>query len=334
MRKFALLVFSLLFAAAIAAQDEQVVEEVIVQVNGDIITSSQFRERFEPVGQELERRYSGEELQQSLAELRGQLFNSMIDELLIRQRAAAISLRLSDELFRDRVEFYKRQIGATTDEEFQAVLAQDGMTLEQFRSMVEYQYFVEAIFRYEVGRELFASESRVQEFYDDNVERYTQPARIRLSQIVMPLDAGNSEQRLAEAEALLGRLRGGADFGEAYRGVTPGAGPEDAGDIGFVEPGELREEMAAAVAGLRAGEVCVLLSVPRAVVFVEVSEREEVRVTPLEEVYDRVLQDMYVDTRDREMRRYLVRLKRQSYIRIMVEEFGELYTEEHEEPEQ
>jgi len=123
MRKFALLVFSLLFAAAIAAQDEQVVEEVIVQVNGDIITSSQFRERFEPVEQELERRYSGEELQQSLAELRGQLFNSMIDELLIRQRAAAISLRLSDELFRDRVEFYKRQIGATTDEEFQAVLA-------------------------------------------------------------------------------------------------------------------------------------------------------------------------------------------------------------------
>jgi len=334
MRKFALLVFSLLFAAAIAAQDEQVVEEVIVQVNGDIITSSQFRERFEPVEQELERRYSGEELQQSLAELRGQLFNSMIDELLIRQRAAAISLRLSDELFRDRVEFYKRQIGATTDEEFQAVLAQDGMTLEQFRSMVEYQYFVEAIFRYEVGRELFASESRVQEFYDDNVERYTQPARIRLSQIVMPFDAGNSEQRLAEAEALLGRLRGGADFGEAYRGVTPGAGPEDAGDIGFVEPGELREEMAAAVAGLGAGEVSEIISMPRALVIVKVSEREEVRVTPLEEVYDRVLQDMYVDTRDREMRRYLVRLKRQSYIRIMVEEFGELYTEEHEEPEQ
>ena len=334
MKKFALLFLLVLLAAVSEAQDEQVVEEVIAQINGDIITSGQFRERFEPVEQEMMRRYSGEELQRSIELLRSQLFNTMIDELLIRQRAAEISLRLSDELFRDRVEFYKRQIGATTDEEFQAVLAQEGMTLEQFRSMMEYQYFIEAIFRYEVGRELFASESRVQEFYDDNVERYTQPARIRLSQIVMPFDIGNRDQRLEEAESLLERLRSGEDFGEVYRSVTPGAGPDDTGDIGFVEPGELREEMAGAVAGLAAGEFSEVVSMLRAFVIVKVTEREEARVTPLEEIYDRVLQDMYVDTRDREMRRYLVRLKQQSYIRIMVPEFAELYMEDYEEPEQ
>ena len=318
-----------LLATAPTPQERELVEGVIAQVNDDIITNSRFQERYRKTEMLLLQQVSSDQVEQAKAALRKQIFNEMINDLVITQRAGERGIRLTDERFRELVERWKQQIGARSDEEFERALAQQGMNLEEFRSVIEPQYYLDNLFALEVGRDLYQSESRVQNFYEENIERYTLPARLRLSQISIPIDQDNEEEAKTKAEEALARLEAGEDFGIVYRDNTPGADPESNGDIGTLERSALRSELAEAVEGLDVGQHTGIISLPNALIILKLTELTPESVLPLEEIKERVLMDMEAATLRREKRKYLTRIKQQSYIKILDKSYENLYDESY-----
>ena len=327
-RTFLFALAILLAGVPLPAQEETlVVEEIIAKVNGDIITRSQYLEVFQPIQSQMELRLGGEDLQRGLGQLRRTVFNNLINQIVVRQRAESRGIRLTEELFREQVDIIKNQVGAQSDAEFQQALASQGMTLEDLRRRMEYEYNLRYLFGGEVGRDLYQSESRVQNFYEENIELYTEPAQLRLAQMVFPFTAVDETGQEAAAKAALARLEAGEDFAEVYRSVTPHAAPDATGDIGLVDLESFRPELAEEVRALDEGEFTGVVRTDAAFLILALTERVPEKIAPLEEIKDRVMMDMQRDTLMREMGKYVTRLKKRSLIQIMDPDLRGIYEE-------
>ena len=307
---------------------EVVVDEVIVKINGDIVTRSQFNELFSPIDGELTIRLSGEQLDAERTSQKSFIFNMLINRSVVEQRAREGGVGFPERVFTERVEEIKRQIGAMNDEDFRRALADQGMTWEQFREQFAYQYYIQVLFGNEVGRDLYQSESRLQSYYEENIERYREPERMRLSQIVIPYASEAEKQQAGlQAQAAVERLKAGDDFGEVYRAVTEGADEEADGDIGYIDPTAFRKDLVEKITGLEEGACTDVVDTGSALLIIKLTERKESEIISLEKIQDRVLMDMQQDTYSREIAKYITRLKQRSLISVVAKDFEGLYQE-------
>ena len=80
------------------------------------------------------------ELQKALVEVTPEVIVNAVDELLLIQRGRELGYALGAEQFRNIVENIKKENKIETEEQFQAALKQEGMTLEDLRKQIERQH--------------------------------------------------------------------------------------------------------------------------------------------------------------------------------------------------
>ena len=121
----------------------QVIERVLVKVNGDIFTQTELEERQTAairarMGVDLkpEMVNNNEELKKALDEVTPQLLVDAIDELLLLQMGKEKGYHLSDEQFKGWLDNLRKEQNLSDDQKFQAALKQEGMTLEDLRKNV------------------------------------------------------------------------------------------------------------------------------------------------------------------------------------------------------
>src|ERR1044071_7553580 len=121
---------AVLMCLAIVPVRAEILEQVLVKVNGDIITKSEFELR-----QVAELRNRPElanvtpnspELQRAISEVTPDLILSAVDELLLIQRGRELGYALGDEQFKQILENIKKQKNLEDEEKFQAALKQEG----------------------------------------------------------------------------------------------------------------------------------------------------------------------------------------------------------------
>ena len=136
---------SLLLAVALVVPVRaQIIERVLVKVNGDIFTQTELEERqtaairsrmgvdFKP-----EMVNDNAELKKAIDEVTPQLLVEAVDELLLLQMGKEKGYHLSDEQFQGWLENLRKEQNLTDDQKLQAALKQEGMSLEDLRKNVE-----------------------------------------------------------------------------------------------------------------------------------------------------------------------------------------------------
>src|SRR6266567_2748861 len=120
---------ALVVIAAVAARAE-IIEQILVKVNGEIFTKTELEARQVQV------------LRQVLNEVTPQLLIDVIDEMLIVQRGKELGYKLGDEQFKGVVDNIKKENKIENEEQFQAALKQEGMTMADLRRNLERQMIV------------------------------------------------------------------------------------------------------------------------------------------------------------------------------------------------
>lgn len=123
------------------------------------------------------------------------------------------------------------------------------------------------------------SRDEVRAFYEANPELFTEPAKLRLSVIllrVMPDDPRSAwKAAQEEAEGLLERLREGADFAEMAHIHSADATAEEGGDMGYLHLGMLAPAIEHAAREMQPGEISEPLAVLEGVALVRLEDRRE-----------------------------------------------------------
>ena len=86
-----------------------------------------------------------------------------VDELLLVQRGRELGYTLGNEQFRNIVENIKKENKLETEEQFQAALKQEGMTLEDLRKQLERKMLVSRVQQVEVMGKISVTEDEVEE---------------------------------------------------------------------------------------------------------------------------------------------------------------------------
>src|SRR3954468_2104529 len=154
--KFRMLLSIALVLAAVAAPRGEIIEQILVKVNGEIFTKSDLEQRqvaaLRQKGQAIDLKSDPNNLQlrKALDEITPQIMVDAVDEMLIVQRGRELGFKLSDEQFKSVVDNIRKENKIESDEQFQAALKSENMTMTDLRRNLERSMIVQRVQQNEV----------------------------------------------------------------------------------------------------------------------------------------------------------------------------------------
>jgi parvulin-like peptidyl-prolyl isomerase len=304
-------------AAAATAPAAELLNQVVLRINGRIVTLYDYEQRKAETQREvlsspqvpLERR---RELLNNLGEI---VFRDLFEEALLLSRADQTDLRVGEKEVDDALARVRQNAGLETDAQFEAALAGSGLSRAALRAQIRRNLVIQTLISREVQSKIEIDEEILRRWYRDHPDEFRVPVQLRLRELVVLEDSGlapDERLRLAEKlrqEALAGRPL--AELAEAHAAAGETSGVIDHGWVG---PGDLAPDLERAAWGLAAGEVSEPVGARGGLHLIEVVERREGYVRPFVEVADAIR------ARERERRGaekyqdYLAELEEQAFI--------------------
>jgi peptidyl-prolyl cis-trans isomerase SurA len=324
-----------------AGSSGDVVEQVLVKVNGDILTKTELEQRqVSALRQRLSKNIdpellkNDEQLKKVLAEITPRVLVNAIDELLLLQHGKELGLRLGDEQFRQVVASIRKDQGLEDDAKFAQALAQENMTMDDLRRQLERQMLIEQVQRQEVGTKLTITEEEARQYYAAHPDEFTEPTMITLREILIevPSSQGGATVNVAaddEAQKKIGDIRARAlraeDFAKLAAEVSASSSKANGGLIGPFSRDDMSPALQAMVDKMKPGEITQAIRTPRGYQIFKLESVKQAAVQPFDNVRD-VIADKVAGARTQtEMRKFLARLRTQAIIEWKNEELKKVY---------
>ena len=300
------------------AADVLILEEIIVKVNGDIILRSEYERTLEQNRREVlaDAALTDAEREQRLGERERVVLRDMIDQRLLVQKGEELGIMVDAQVLRQRDEIMRRNNIDTTDDFEAWVLERTGEPAEDLMDRMRENFLSQGVLGQEVSRRVIVTREEIEQFYEENKDKYVRSEGVRLSQIFFTLEE-DEEAKRKQAEEVHGRVRRGEPFAEMARRFSEDeATKELGGDIGIYRRGMLRTEIEAAVFGQRQGFITEILEVPNGLLLLRVDQNFREGLAELEEVQEEIRAELSAPRFEPEIRKYLDELRAESYIEI------------------
>jgi len=311
-------------ATTARAQEPELVNEIVARVNNDIITRTDYLSALDAFKEELKHQMQGKseaEVNAEFEKLRPTVLDLMIEDILLEQKAKELGIDVEAEINQQMLQIMKDSNLKTLTELEQAMRTQ-GVDPESARNSLrrrlQQQYVVQREVLVPVYQRLSEKEKR--EFYEKHKAELTISGEVTLSEIFLPLEGHTAADVEQRARRVVAELRAGGNFGDAVKTNTPPTRPSRGqdGKLGAFKPGELREEIAAAVSTLKAGEVTEPIRLQDGFQIIRVDARKDATVRPYEdkEVQDMVSRAATMEHAEEARKKYLKKLREEAYIEI------------------
>lgn len=299
-----------------------ILEQVLVRVNGDIITKTELEQRqIAAIRQRQgdQRPGNDAELKKALAEITPAVIVDAIDELLFVQRGRELGYSLGNDQFQSILENIKKENKLETDEQFQAALQQEGMTMDDLRRQLEKQMLVTRVQQVEVMGKVSVSEDRIKELYEASREEFTTPPQVTLRELLVAVPASEKGVNVAaddaakqKAEELQRRLTAGEDFAKLAGEASDAGSKANGGLVGPISRSDLSEELQKEIQRLKPGQLTPVLRTARGYQLLKLESVTEAAVKPLEAARDQIVEKLAARERQGEFERYLTKLREQA----------------------
>jgi parvulin-like peptidyl-prolyl isomerase len=336
MRRFAL-TSALLCAAAVglSAQKGEILEQILVKVNGDIITKTDLEQRQIAALRQRDPNFrpaTDADLQKALAEVTPDVIVNAIDELLLVQRGRELGYTLTTDRFNSIVDNIKKENKLDTDEAFQAALKQENLTLEDLRRQIERQMLVSQVQQVEVAGKISVSEDEIKAYYSQNRDGFSTQPELMLREILVAVptsekgvNVGQDDAAKEKAEAIRARVDAGEPFARLASELSDSGSKANGGLIGPIARTDLSPELLKEIDPLKVGEVTRVLRTTRGYQIIKVESRTEQKTKTLDEARAEIA-DRLAGTKQRgHLLTYLKQLRSQAIIDWKNEEIKKAY---------
>src|SRR5215471_20212936 len=170
--KFKTVLPLVLILAATAAPRGEIIEQILVKVNGEIFTKSDLEQRqiaaLRQKGQAIDLKSdpNNAQLRKALDEITPQIMVDAIDEMVIVQRGKELGYTLSDQQFKSVVDNIRKENKIETDEQFQAALKSENLSMADLRRNLERQMIRQRVEQNEVLGKIAVTDDEAKKYYD------------------------------------------------------------------------------------------------------------------------------------------------------------------------
>src|SRR5437016_8730746 len=168
--KYPALAFITALALTPAVPRAEVIQQILVKVNGEIFTKTDLESRQVSVlrqrNQQLDlKNANDQQLKKALDEITPQILVESIDEMLMEQRGKELGYTMSDDQFKNIVENIKKENKLETEEQFQGALKSENLTMADLRRSLERSMIIQRVQQNEVMGKVGVTDEEAEAYY-------------------------------------------------------------------------------------------------------------------------------------------------------------------------
>jgi parvulin-like peptidyl-prolyl isomerase len=244
-----------------------------------------------------------------------------VDEILVLQRGRELGYKMSDEQFQSYLENIKKDSKIETEEQFQAALKQENMTMAELRKNVEKTIIMSRVQQNEVVGRLAVSDADARRFYDAHSKEFTTPQSITLREIFVTvpgdgksINVGLDEEAREKANQIGQRALAGESFEKLAAELSDAPSRANAGLIGPLSLGELSPELQKLVSGMKPGDISQVLRTQKGYQILKLESSSAAETLPFEQARDQIGERVFAEKRKAEFDKYLTKLRAEAII--------------------
>jgi peptidyl-prolyl cis-trans isomerase SurA len=300
---------------------QEVVDAIVVIVNDEIITVSDYKNEHDQIYDLLRSQLQGEEFRKQYEKEKEGLLERMITEKLLMQEAMRLDIRSTanvDEQIRIMVDNIKKQYNIGSDEEFKRLMAQQGVNYDNWMAQQEKVIIQQALIFSEVGRSIAIDETDVVNYYDLHPEEFTTLPTYKLKGIYVSSEDKSEQEAQTKMEEVNEKLASGEELESLASQYSEGPEKESQGDIGTYQKGEMDLTLEQAVENLEEGSLSSWVKIPSGWFLLKLDEKTESRLRPFEEVKKDIENKLFMQEQQVKVQAYLEDLKKRGFIKILI----------------
>lgn len=312
--KFLSIIIAALFviSSSLAWAQGTVINRILVKVNNSIITQYDLDERLRPVLDKIKGRVLSAAEERQLADLRKKVVGDMISDILIEQEAQKYGVEVGEDVLDDEIERVKKE-NQLDDEAFEAQVAADGLTMEDFRERLRRIITEQEIVGQMVNKKVLVTDSEIQAEYEARRDDYTLDKMVEVAIIILPMDVSAVEVKTRIED-------GEMSFAEAVSKYSVGPAADSGGSIGQMKWADLAEDWRNSLRGVPEGGLSEPLTIQGGEALLSPVTVSENAVVPLEDVRDDLYRELMAKKRETIFTDYFSKLRESAVIIYMDEE--------------
>ena len=291
----------------------EIIERVVVKVNGDIVTLSEFQNR--QVAAVQSARIEPDKIEAFLRENNARILQDAVDDLLLVQRAAELGFRLRPDFIKDQIETIKKENNLASDEALIEQLRREGMSLDDLKRNLERSILKRQVLSRDLETRMVLTEDDVRADYQARLADYTKAETVELQEILV---SGGAAQALAAQ--IVDRARAGEDFAALARAFSSDPTRDAGGDMGRFARGELAAALDGAAFSLPLGAISEPIASVEGLRILRIKEKTPGSVTPFYQVKAEIRERLTREKWGHEYDRYIADLRKSGAIDVRVRE--------------
>lgn len=320
-------------ASATARPAAEVIEAVLVKVNGDILTKTDLEQRQVQYMRAKNMQPADDAaLKKTIDQITPEIVSDAIDEMLMVQRGKALNYKMTDEDFDRVVQNIRKENKLDTDEAWQAALRQEGMTLPELRKSMERQMLIARVTQNEVMSKVSVGEDEARKYHAEHLKDFTKAGTITIREILVKVPLENGSINVAadqaakqKADDLRKRALAGESFDQLASEFSDSPSKANGGLIGPLNMNELTPAFKQLVDPMKVGDVSDVLRGQGGYQLIKVESRTADEVMSAEAAHDKIADALYEEKRQTYIRRYLIKLRSQATIEWKNDEIHKAY---------
>ena len=324
MKRLIWLVALLLVGVSSARPGADILEQILVKVNGDIITKTDLEQRQIAALRQRDPNFrpgTDVELQKALVDVTPEVIVNAVDELLLIQRGRELGYSLGAEQFRNIVDNIKKENKIETEEQFQAALKQENLTLEDLRKQIERNMLASRVQQVEVMGKIAVSDEEVKQYYDANKESFTTQPQVTLREVLINVPTSDKGVNVAEddaakakAEEVRKRAEAGEPFARLASDLSESGSKANGGLIGPISRADLSPELQKEISALKVGQMTRVLRTTRGYQIIKLESSTETKIKTMDEARAEIADRVAAQKQRGQMLVYLQQLRTQAII--------------------
>jgi len=326
--KIFLSIFSITFLINLARSlvAQEYTDGIVAIVDDEVITAYDVATFNSEIEKKIHRKYSrhqlnDDEVRQSLLNeinsIRVAAANELINQKLIHAEFVKKGYQLPQGLVDNRMDSIVSTQAQGDWEKFEEMLIASNSTLEELRERIEKNLIVDLFINQSIDKNINISPEQVEEYYQENLASFSDPRKIRLQVIAFDPKGKNAGLVPSSLENnVLTLLRDGFDFTDLVRKYSNHTSKEKDGDLGWIEESSMRQEFRDALNEVRVNEISEPITIDEGRYILRISDIQETKTQSLEEIYDKIKNDLFLKEKEDRFEKYIDELRNKSYVRM------------------
>ncbi|MGH7300168.1 MAG: peptidylprolyl isomerase [Candidatus Rokuibacteriota bacterium] len=296
---------------------EDVVDRVICVVNNDAITQYELDEAELYYLAETRQRMSDGEARKAL---RARLLQNLIENRIQLQQAERENVVVEEAELTEAVGDIMKKLKARDQQEFEAMIKSQGLTMEGIRKRMREQLMVQRVVRRKVALRISVTEQEIDKYLAENRDKLETGLTFEARHILVAPDPAKGEDGWTaarmRADEIYAHVLEGQDFIELATKYSDDPSGKDGGSLGNLKRGELAADIEEVILELQPGEASPPFRSKMGYHIFRLDSRAALSGDALAQVRGQIREILYRQKYDARLKDWLVEIKQRAIIDI------------------